>query len=159
MDKQKSIKEKQKIFEWKAPEYEFREKSADWFWIVAIISSALITASIVFDNFLFAVIIFIAAFSLMLYGARKPKEIKISITEKGITIDDRFYDFSELKSFWIEKTEEKTKLLLKTKSLVSVIDVELREDEDKIRDFLRARLKEEEIEEPLSFTLARLIGL
>lgn len=99
-------------------EYEYRERNADWFWAVGIITIALSVTAIILHNVLFAFVIVLSGFVLSLYAARPPKEIDVIIDEKGIRIDNTFYAYPSLESFWIEEHDEYSKILIKSQRLL-----------------------------------------
>lgn len=147
--------------EWRAPEYEFRKKSTDWFWSFGIIAAAFIFSSIVFKNILFAVLILLGSFSLVLYAVRKPMIISFVLMPKGIKIGNKIYDYENLKSFWInyDSPQKKELLIESKKTFMPIIRVLLDDtDPEKIRNYLLKFLKEEKIEESLITTIARLLG-
>lgn len=147
--------------EWQAPEYEFRKKTADWFWVAGIITIAFIFSSVVLKNILFAVLVVIGSFSLMLYAARKPKIVSFSVGPKGIQIAERIYYYDDLKSFWINYNPPQTKELIieSKKTFMPHITIMLGDaDPVKARDFLLKFLPEQKNEESLITTISRLIG-
>lgn len=99
-------------------EYEYNERNPDWFWAVGIITIALSITAIILHNVLFAFVIVLSGFVLSLYAARPPKEIDVIIDEKGIRIDDTFYAYPSLESFWIEEHDERSKILIKSQRLL-----------------------------------------
>ncbi len=103
---------------WQALEYEYREQSSDWFWAVGIITIALSVTAIILHNVLFAFVIILSGFVLSVYAARPPKEIDIVIDDFGIRVEKTFYPFHTLESFWIEETEENSKVLVKSQRLI-----------------------------------------
>lgn len=146
--------------EWQAPEYYHREKSADWYWAVGIISLSAAATAIILDNVLFGVMIIIGAFTLSLYASRRPALVNIEINETGIKIGKIFYPYGNLESFWVEETHAYPKILLKSKKvLVSHIVISTEEkDPDEIREFLRKHLTEEEQSEPLIHMIMEYLG-
>ncbi|HDO23648.1 MAG TPA: hypothetical protein ENG99_00300 [bacterium] len=158
----KKVKTKKSLrIEWRAPEYEYMKKTADWFWIVGIVTLALISAAIFLGNVHFAILAGLAGFSIALYGARKPKTINFSISSKGIQIGNKIYDYENLNSFWINYAPPHRKELIieSNKTFMPHINIMLGEtNPEKIHEYLLQFLKEEKIEESLIITIARLIG-
>ena len=136
---------------WQTPEYYHREKGADWYWAVGIISISAAATAIILDNVLLGVLIIIGAFSLLLYASRKPSIIDIEINERGVNVGKVLYPYGNLESFWVEETHAYPKILLRSKKLLVshiVINIE-EENPDVVREFLREHLPEEEQHEPL----------
>ncbi len=90
--------------EWRAPEFNYREKDISWYWISAMIAIILLSASVWQKNFLFAVFIVIAEVLILVWAGQKPREIAFKIDEKGLTIDDKkFYPYSSIGAFSIDE--------------------------------------------------------
>lgn len=145
---------------WRAPEYYHRDKRADWYWAVAIISISAAATAFILDNVLFGLLVIIAACSLMIYASRRPAIIDVEINEKGIKMGKVFYPYANLDSFWVEETHAYPKILLKSKkALVSHIVVHLEEqDPEEARVFLREHLPEIEQHEPLMQSVMEYLG-
>ena len=158
--KNKNLKNLEKI-EWQAPEYEFHEKSPDWFWTLGIITLALFLSAVLLHSLLFGFLILLAGFSLALFGARKPNIVSFKIDTRGIHIENRIYPYENLKCFWLDyKPPYKKELIVESKkTLMPHIAIMTGEsDPVKIRNYLLQFLKEEKIEEPLTSSVARLLG-
>ena len=99
---------------WKALEYKRKEKTADWYWAVVLISLAMVMASFILHNALFAILIIISTGILMSFSMTAPKTVSISINQKGLTVGKEMYPFATLDAFWVESTDgEDQKILLK----------------------------------------------
>jgi len=147
-------------FEWSALEYEYHEKTSDWFWALGIITLALFLSAIFLKSFLFGFLILLAGFSLALFGARKPNNINFKIDVQGIHIGETIYPYENLKSFWVDyQPPYKKELIIESqKTFMPHINIMLGEaDPVKIREYLLKFLKEEKIEEPLTLTIARFL--
>lgn len=117
--------------EWIAHEHEHKERSSDWFWAVGIITVSIAVASVIFGNTIFGILILVAAFSLSLFINREPDEIRVEISERGITRDKMHYPFESLESFWIDIDHPHPKILLRsTKFFLPLIVVPLGEEAD-----------------------------
>lgn len=145
---------------WQAPEYYHREKSADWYWAVGIISLSAAATAIILGNALFGLLVIIGTFSLLLYASRKPSIVDIEINENGIKVGKIYYPYRNLESFWVEENHSYPKILLKPKKFFVAHTVIHIEDEDptEIRDFLREHLTEEEQSEPLVHMIMEYLG-
>ncbi len=143
-------------FSWNAPEYVYREKSADWFWAFGIIAVSAAIAAFIVSNILFGVLILLGAFVLALFAARKPEMVQFEINEKGIVINKTIYPYRNLESF----TTAEGVLLVKTnKRLMQLLVIPLLVNHKDVRDFLLQHTKEdEELEIPLSQSLMELLG-
>lgn len=145
---------------WQSPEYHYYEKSSDWFWTLGIITIGLAMASIILKNFLLALFVFIAGFTIALYGARRPKIINFSIDHRGIIIGNKeIYPYSNLKSFWVEydPQEEKELIIESKKFFMPRISILLdNADPQAIRQCLLKYLKEEKTEESLMTIILKI---
>ncbi len=140
------------VFEWEGKEHEFDNKPQEWYWALGIIAAASITASIMFDNYLLALVLLTAAFAIGLQAAKEPSVHSFKLSEKGLMIDHRIYPFDLIHSFsvleYIDETKApslsiKTKSLLAPHFLIPLNDV----DADKVYAFLFAYIDEGEHEE------------
>ena len=146
---------------WEAPEYLHQEKSRDWFVVFGIIALALFVVALLFKNVLFAVVIILSAFTFMLHARKPPGTLAFEINRVGIVINKRFYPYSFLYSFWVDRTDSHTPKLLITskKMLMPMIIIPLGEQSpDAVHDFLANYLPEQELLEPLSHKILEGFG-
>jgi len=97
----KSKKEDGEIINWTVSEIEKYEKNKGWYLLAGIITIAILIYSFITANFLFAVIIIIAAIVVILNEGREPEKIKFTITDEGVKVGKKFTDYDELKNFSI----------------------------------------------------------
>jgi hypothetical protein len=149
------------LIHWRGYEHQHIERSSDWFWALGVIAVSAALIFILFNNFLFALLIVIAAVTLGILATKEPEIVDFVLSEKGLAIDDTFYPYDVIKAFWIEEHGESTTLLIDTlKALrphlvIPVNDVSA----DDIRDMLKEFIEEEELSEPLSYRILELLGL
>lgn len=150
-------KNQTKIF-WQGPEYLYREKGSDWYWAVGIISLAFVVASILIENYIFAVFIALASFTLMMFASKRPRIVDIKITEEGILFEKYFYHFDSIESFWIDP--ELGRIIVKTKKTLMPLLVLPLEDNhpDTIREELLNYIDEEEINESVFQRTLEFLG-
>ncbi|OGZ00293.1 MAG: hypothetical protein A3B13_01485 [Candidatus Liptonbacteria bacterium RIFCSPLOWO2_01_FULL_45_15] len=92
------------IIEWRAPEFEYREKGVSWYWLSIIAAIVILSVSVWQKNFLFAVFVVIAEILILVWAGRKPKEISFSLNEKGLTISgNKFYPYSAIENFSVRE--------------------------------------------------------
>ncbi|MBU1557462.1 hypothetical protein KKC45_00685 [Patescibacteria group bacterium] len=142
---------------WEAIEYEYKKRTADWFWALWIISAAIIFISVMFGSSLFAVLVFVASFTLSLQAVRKPGLIKYKINESGIIVTDKIYPYKNIESYYI-KNEEIPKIILKLKSKYApfvVIPLTEEVNISKIEGLLLNHLEKEELGEPITNKLIK----
>lgn len=146
---------------WQTLEYQIRPHGSDWFWAVGIIAISASVTAVLLKNFLFAILIIVAAFALLLQAIRKPRLIQFTINQNAVTAGQVAYPFSSLQSFWLDETNPAAvQLLLKSKNLTAMlIAIPLGDTEPQaVRDFLSPRLPEEELHEPLSQKIMEALG-
>lgn len=154
--------EPSRSIQWKAPEFYHFTKSPSWYVIIVGAAVALLVLSVWQKNFLFGVFIAIAAGLMIYFGRKEPRVLEFKIDDEGIAIeDDRFYTYSDLKSFWIRRrAPELDELVIVTKSafkphLKILCQPQL---EREIKDFLKPQLKEAEHEDSVIDALAEWLG-
>jgi hypothetical protein len=89
------------IISWEIPEYEKHSRTKSWYLFFGLIAVAFFIYALASANFLFAVIVVIAAFVLIMNDARSPRSVMISVTSEGIMVGRKFYDYDELQNFSI----------------------------------------------------------
>lgn len=146
---------------WNAKEYNHNKKSNDWYWALGIIATSLTIASIIYQNYLFALFIILATAILIMYAFRHPEEFSITIGPKGIKIKNDLFKYKDLKSFYLDTSNEHgPKLIIHSNRtlmphIILPIDKNL---EIEIKTKLLTHLKEEEMHEPISHKLMEYLG-
>ncbi len=87
------------LLEWEGREYDHTPKSADWYWVLGILATAGAVASVLFDNYLFAILIIAAAASIALHAAKQPPLHKFKLVENGLVIGNDLHPFDQMISF------------------------------------------------------------
>lgn len=150
------------VIEWEAPEYTFYPKTQNWYWGVALVAGLLVLIALFTVNFLLAIIVVIAAFAVMMYGARPPELIKFALTRKGVRFHTRLYPYDYLKSFWIIEEHNRRKIILESDRLVLphiVVPLAAGVNAETVREYLKNRnLPETRQEESLADILSDYFG-
>lgn len=136
---------------WKAREKIHTEKTADWYWIVGIVTISFAIVSIILNNIIFAVLILVSSFTLTLIASRRPHLLDAEIDNEGVLIGKTFYPYANLDSFWVETRDAHPRLILKSKKVLMTLIAVLLEDTDPkdVRSLIIQHLREEEHIEPL----------
>lgn len=87
---------------WSAPEYEEKERSADWFWALGIIVATGSIASIIFENYFFAALLVLSGLLLGYFAVKKPNMVTYELGNLGLKIGSRLYPYEGIKSFWVQ---------------------------------------------------------
>ncbi len=155
---QRKIKNNFQPLTWTAPEFTKHKKDAGWFITGGVIALALLIFALYGKNFLFALIIILAAFSVFVWSQKEPQRIQFSLTPKGVAIGKTIYSFDNLESFWIFYNPPEIKYLsiISKKLFMPKIAIPIgNEDPDEIREILIEFLPEKEQHESLIDVLGR----
>lgn len=143
--------------EWTALEHDHRDHQSDWYWSVGIIAGAIMVASIMLGNVLFAVVVLIGTSALVLQTMKQPREITFALTERGVRIENKMYPYSTLESFWT--TEDAVLIIKSNKTFMPHIVIPFYpEDETLIREILLQVLDEVEQYESLGDVIMHRLG-
>jgi hypothetical protein len=143
---------------WTAPEFTHYRKNKSWFVVVGVIAAGLFGWALLTKNLLFALLIGLSYFSVVVYGLKKPRKIPLTITPKGVKVEQTLYPFDNLRSFWIFYDPAQVKeLSLRSKKLIMpYIKIPLGEQNPvEVRRLLLKYLPERKQEESLIDNLAR----
>lgn len=153
------------VMGWPVPEYEKHERSTGWYVIAGVVAIALLIYCFFTANFLFAVIIIVSALVIILHHGREPERVKFSITDEGIVIGRKFYDYDEIKDFAIvykPRIDVKRLYFEFKNALKHRLSIPLENMNPlAVREILLKYLKEdlERTDQPLSEGLAKLFKL
>lgn len=153
------------IISWDIPEYEKHDRSKLWYLLFALIGLGILAYAVTTANFLFAIIVIIAGFVLIMNDARHPQNVSIALTTEGIFVGRKFYDYDEIKDFSIVyKPAENVKRLYfefksKTRHRLSIqlADVNPLFVRDNLLSYLTENI--ERTDETASETLAKVLKL
>ncbi|HNW55581.1 MAG TPA: hypothetical protein PKN62_00665 [bacterium] len=155
----------QEIHSWKIPEREHYEHSVKWKITAGLVALALIALAVLTSNFLFALIILIAAFIVVFNEGEQPDLVKFTIGTEGVMLGDKFYDYDDFKSFSVlyKPNQDLKALYLDCRSswrrdlIIPLLD----NNPLPIRENLLKYLKEdlERTDEPFIETISRFLKL
>ena len=136
---------------WKAPEYHYFEKTIEWFLILYIIAGASAFSAFYLGNYLFGILIVVAAITITIAAVRRPRIIPYSVSVRGVCIGRHFYSMQSLRGYAIDEDHRHgPHLLLVTKyHLMPMLVLPVPEDMvDAVESILSERVAEEDLEEP-----------
>jgi uncharacterized membrane protein YobD (UPF0266 family) len=144
---------------WQGPEHFHIEKTLDWYWAVGIISLASAVAAVLLNNFIFAILIVLAAFTLMMIASRTPRTVEMEVNDSGIVFGEFYYPYKSLESYDIEQVPE-LRILIKTKRLwMPVVIIPAHDaDTEKIGKILSKHLKFEDLKESVAHKIFEYLG-
>lgn len=139
------------LISWNAPEHLQNEKSNDWYWVVGIITLALIAVCIIFGQFITALFFLVAVSVLVLHASYPPRIIHYEINDRGIVADDKLFPFLSVDSFWIPHDIWPPRILVKSRKILMPLMVIFIDqvDPEEVREILLHYIAEKEHREPL----------
>jgi hypothetical protein len=146
---------------WEAPEHTHGDKGGDWYFALGILTVAVIVASIIFGNFLFALLAGLSGASIAVAASQPPRIIRYGVSVRGIFVENTLYPFASLRSYYINEDDPRGPQLLSVsdKIFAPMLVIPIPEEYiDEIDDILSERLPEEFLDEPLFNKVLDLIG-
>ena len=145
---------------WRVPEFIKHQRSIVWYIGFGLFALVLLIYAFWTMNFLFGLIIIIAAFVIYIQEKTEPHQVKFLITGKGIKIGRKIYLYKDIDKFWILYDPPGVKkLYFIFKNMLSFrMMVPLKgQNPLKIREILLQFLEEdlEKEEEPMSEVVSR----
>jgi len=101
-NKNPSIKQDQALFTWEAPEYFPHERGKLWHILAIITTTALIFGSLFLKAYLTATAFFLLALVYYLIHSKPNKQVKITITNTGLWINQSLYAYATIREFWLK---------------------------------------------------------
>lgn len=140
------------------PEFEYREKSREWYLWVLFLGLLFILGAMLTNNPTFIVIIMMGGTLLVLRGNAKPKLVPFAIHDKGIYLKNKFWDFKDIKDFSIYEIDDDKYFIFTPKgSLQTPIKIKVPETES-IKQKLNNLALQVEYQESLIEALVRVMG-
>lgn len=134
-------------FKWETQQEKFLPKSSFGLIIWALLSLSLVFFALWQRNPLMFILFALVAATSYLYLQEPTQKLEITINKKGVQINDEFYSYNNLDSFWITfEPDTKKEISFRTKkALRHNLDIPLKkQDPLKLRKFLLKYLEEEE---------------
>lgn len=108
---------------WQAPEYEEKYRTKDWYWALGTIIVCAVLASIIFENYFFALIILLAGVILFTFAIKKPEHINFQINSTGIIVRNQVYPFGSMQSFWIDPDRRHALFIKSNRLFLPIISI------------------------------------
>lgn len=152
------------FFKWSGAEYEYQERSADWYWVLGIVATAVVVVAILFGNILLALVVIAAAAAIALQTVKRPTPHQFSLTEEGLVIGRRLYPYDSMFSFSVleyvdEAMPPSLSIYLKSFWIPHLVLPLHDVDPVAIYDFLGSRVREGRHEESLVDRLVEFFRL
>lgn len=150
-------------FIWETPEFDFKEKSKQWYWIVGVAGIAIIILAIILKNYLFAFFALVGIVLMFLLSNREPMTVGVEVSEQGIKIHDEMFPYERLHAFWIRynRNQEPILLLLSEKRITPLLSVRINDRQiqpAELRAFLSEFIPEQEMQESVTNRVIDRIG-
>lgn len=146
---------------WQAFEHEHIEHGSDWFFALGIVAACIAVISIILGNFLFGVLIIVAAGTLALLARVPPTLVEFELSDRGIRIGETMHRYEEIIAFWVEDHNvDPPVLLIDTVKWMSpnfsipIVDV----DPKAVRAFLLERAEEVPMKESAAHKILEFFG-
>jgi len=142
----KKVHPEEALLIWSAQEYVEHERDTKWFIGAGLLTFGLLSYSIYTRDWFFVGVVIILVIVTLKYLKMKPALRRYGITRTGISVDEKFYSYDQLHSFWIVyQPPVKSLHILTNRKYLPVIDVQL-EDQDPvlIKSILKKFLPEQE---------------
>ena len=133
------------VFSWQSPEFVRYKKDSKWLIYVIMIAIALSVLLGFMQIWSGVVLVVVATIVLITLSGTHPKTISSAIYAGGLVVDDKVYNYEQIKSFWIsygDLSKAKFQLVGRFAGLITLPLGE--EDPEQIRLFLSKHLPEEE---------------
>lgn len=149
-------------FAWESPEFEFKEKTKHWYWIVGIVALLFIVLAIISKNYLFGFLILVGGFLMFSLATKEPMILDVEISQHGIKVHDDMYPYNVISAFWIAENNKKEAILLfasnrRIAPIISVV-IEPHINIMQLREYLIEFVEEVEMKEPLTDKIIDRIG-
>ncbi len=125
---------------WEEYSHLYFPKDKDWKWSVTIISITIALISFMFSNITFGMLVLISTSVLLLHAFKEPSLTRFEINTKGVRVNQEFWSFTDMRSFWIEDNREHhihSRILFSTNGMIDsllVISLPLNATNDEIHD-------------------------
>ncbi len=109
---------------WEEYNHLYVPKDSDWKWSVGIISVTLALISFMFSNITLGALILISTCVLLIHAFKEPSLTRFEINSKGVRVNQEFWSFSDIRSFWIEDNREHhihSRILFSTNGIVDTL--------------------------------------
>lgn len=150
------------FMEWSFPEYNRQKRDKRLLFIIGVLFAGLVIYSIATFNFLFLVILLLTAFIIVIREFQDPMEIRITFTEKGLFLGDKFIPYIDLKNFSIlyDPPDIKSLYFVQKSKIKSELSIDLADQNPvevrkMLLNFVQEDLNREE--EPASDVISRIL--
>lgn len=107
--------EKKVLASWKIPEHIRHQRSRFWYLVAAALGVLFVLYGVFTNNFLFALAVVLFAVVYLLMHMQEPPFLDFKITEQGIELGNKNYNYVDITGFWLATRDDHKSLHLRTK--------------------------------------------
>ncbi len=90
----------QAILSWNAPEFIYTHKPVGWYIGLVLFSALLIAAAILTHQWISIGVFAVMGVAVAVYASRKPRMLNYSITNRGVHVGEKKYEFSSFGGYF-----------------------------------------------------------
>ena len=102
----------QVVVSWEAKEYIAQDKNGGWYVGLGLVGLGLVVLSVLLQWWTFTALVVISVLALVVYSVRPPRVLKYELTETGLKENGKIYQYSDFKSFGIQKENTNFSIVL-----------------------------------------------
>jgi len=148
--------------EWEAPSFYHNPQKKYLALIVIVLLCGAGAILFYRQDILTAIFLVLSSLVILLYANKQPSVSKVVVNQAGVTIDDRIYNYRELKSFWLDYDPQGPKeLSLEPKNwYLPYVKISIEnQNPAELRSLMVKFIAEKEHEKSLVDLISRKIGL
>jgi len=88
------------LLEWRAPEFAYTKKPIGWFVVLGVFFTVLAVIAILTQQWLSIGLFAVMGIALAVYANREPRELEYEITNYGVKVGGKDYDFDKFRSYY-----------------------------------------------------------
>lgn len=142
--------EEQNLLAWEAAEFKHYHKNLGWqitYWAIVIL---IVGYQVISKDLFGAITVFLIALFAFILSLQHPRRIAISLTDKGLYLDDVHVPYKSMRHFWIVDTNTHRTVNIETTTYLNrlvILELEDQDPED-VRQVLLQQVEEHENTEP-----------
>lgn len=133
------------VISWTAPEYVKFKKGILWYLIFATIFLGGAVVAYIYSSWTFSLVLLAFCASYLVFDQKKPKNVRVILSDVGIKVGDRVYQYGRIRTFWVIYNPPFAKSLNIRVHNEFLVDIEIQlgdQDPGEICEFLSRKLPE-----------------
>jgi len=133
------------VISWTAPEYVKFKKGTLWYIIFAVIFLGGAVLAYIYGSWTFSLVLLVFCVSYLVSDRKRPKNVKVILSEVGVKVGNRIYQYGRIRTFWVMYNPPFTKTLNIRVHNEFLVDIEIQlgdQDPSEICGFLSRKLPE-----------------